>query len=1001
MPQTAPSGRVLAAVLTAAAALVPAVSASAANSGAVVINEIAWMGTTASTNDEWLELYNTTGSSISLAGWTLKARDGTPSINLTGSIPAYGFFLLERTSDNTVPGVAANQIYTGALSNTGEALDLKDNTGKLIDSVTQWYAGSNTTKAAMSRIEPGAGGDVASNWQTATAAYVVGLGTPKATNLPGGGSSDWYSVYFTDHLNTVMPAYGPKAMATALTNAINGATATIEFAVYGFNGNEELLAALYAAKDRGVVVRGVVDSYASGSYPYRDSDNVILRLGTVGQDNDDRIMHNKFFVIDGRKVWTGSTNISRNEIDAEYFGDVSVLIDHPALAAAYQTEFEEMYSGVYHDAKTDNTPHTFPRLADGSVIESYFAPTDDAQTHAILRAINAAARKIDMRTFYLTSQPIADALLAAKARGVAVRVILDADGAANEYSLHGSLRAAGIQVKVENWGGTEHNKSFSVDDFVTVLGSQNFTTSGNTSSDENCLYLENRPLATTYEQRFAQAWASIPSQWATADPRSESPDSPGSLSDLIDNDHDDLTDEGAPTSINTLQSGPGAINVYFLRQALPSGASPGNVANYNVNLETKLVERINAASSTIDVATYELTLPAVIDALIAKAQAGVRVRLIADAKEELDDQGQLDNSFEVARLGYERLIRAGVPLLGDSVIFAVEDAAKRTAAGLPASPVDAFPYVTLTVGSKSLSGYRLGDGEWKTSTPTYYSRPDQMHNKFMVLDQTWVVTGSWNFTVNDTYGSEANRAAGILSGNTNHMIEIDSPELAAAYRTEFEEMWGGSGPQPNPAVVNFHGRKTDNTPHAFTIGGRLVKLYFSAGDNAIVHMNEALTNEADLSVHFSIFTWSDQTLVDTLKLKYEGSTQDLVGTLTGFKVQGVFENTFWNQYWSASVDMTGRQIPTYESYSTRWANPAPVFPDREDKFLHHKYMIVDVNSASDPFVVTGSTNWSANGNSTNDENMLIIYDAAIANQFYQEFAARYYMAGGVVDFLKR
>jgi phosphatidylserine/phosphatidylglycerophosphate/cardiolipin synthase-like enzyme len=63
-------------------------------------------------------------------------------------------------------------------------------------------------------------------------------------------------------------------------------------------------------------------------------------------------------------------------------------------------------------------------------------------------------------------------------------------------------------------------------------------------------------------------------------------------------------------------------------------------------------------------------------------------------------------------------------------------------------------------------------------------------------------------------------------------------------------------------------------------------------------------------------------------------------------------------------------------------------------------MIVDHGTTSDPFVITGSMNWSANGEDTNDENTLIIHDAAIANQFYQEFAARYYMAYGIVDFLK-
>lgn len=112
----------------------------------------------------------------------------------------------------------------------------------------------------------------------------------------------------------------------------------------------------------------------------------------------------------------------------------------------------------------------------------------------------------------------------------------------------------------------------------------------------------------------------------------------------------------------------------------------------------------------------------------------------------------------------------------------------------------------------------------------------------------------------------------------------------------------------------------------------------------------------------------------------------------------MFESGYWNQYWSASMDMTARDGSPDQS--TKWNNQPPVFFDGEDNLLHHKYLILDVNSNSDPMVITGSMNWSANGDDTNDENTLIIHDAAIANQYYQEFAARYYMAFGVVDFLK-
>lgn len=156
----------------------------------VVISEVAWMGTSTSYNDEWIELYNNTGSAINLSGWTLKATDNQPSINLTGTIPAHGYFLLERTDDTSVSGVAADLIYTGTLENGGEVLELRDNTNTLIDVVGSgaWYAGNNSSKATMERINKMTSGTNSSNWATATASYAGGYGTPLNSSVTGGGS---------------------------------------------------------------------------------------------------------------------------------------------------------------------------------------------------------------------------------------------------------------------------------------------------------------------------------------------------------------------------------------------------------------------------------------------------------------------------------------------------------------------------------------------------------------------------------------------------------------------------------------------------------------------------------------------------------------------------------------------------------------------------------------------------------------------------------------------
>jgi hypothetical protein len=63
--------------------------------------------------------------------------------------------------------------------------------------------------------------------------------------------------------------------------------------------------------------------------------------------------------------------------------------------------------------------------------------------------------------------------------------------------------------------------------------------------------------------------------------------------------------------------------------------------------------------------------------------------------------------------------------------------------------------------------------------------------------------------------------------------------------------------------------------------------------------------------------------------------------------------------------------------------------------LHHKYAIIDVGKPGViPAVITGSHNWSSSAENSNNENTLIIHDASVAEQYLQEFAARYYQFGG-------
>ncbi|KKR14061.1 MAG: Polymorphic membrane protein [Parcubacteria group bacterium GW2011_GWC1_39_29] len=149
------------------------VPSSIQSSGRVVINEIAWMGTSAGKtgSDEWIELYNTENEDVNLSGWILKSEtDDSPHITLSGAIPAHGYYLLERTDDTVISDIKAN--YTGSfgpggLKNDGEILILQDKAGNIVDSVNcskGWFYGDNIAKSSMERRDSSVDGNNRSNW---------------------------------------------------------------------------------------------------------------------------------------------------------------------------------------------------------------------------------------------------------------------------------------------------------------------------------------------------------------------------------------------------------------------------------------------------------------------------------------------------------------------------------------------------------------------------------------------------------------------------------------------------------------------------------------------------------------------------------------------------------------------------------------------------------------------------------------------------------------------
>lgn len=387
----------------------------------------------------------------------------------------------------------------------------------------------------------------------------------------------------------------------AALDLIEGAEKTLDIAIYGMRNQSALYKAIVAARDRGVRVRIAVDKDLNDHNYYASTPLLEKELGDAVRDDHESdlrtkatkkpydpsmarceapagfkgppqclgydlgktcliavhasrepldfqgdIMHHKFIVADQERVWMGSTNLSDSGTGG-YNANLVVVLDHPQIGAWYTEEFEQLWvHDRWHNEKIAKGTRKRVEFHDDLAVELFFSPQDEPMSRTVRPLLQGAKKRIDVGVFFLTEKGVAADLIAAHQRGVKVRVLIDATAATNGYTKHEILRAAGIPVKVENWGGKMHMKSAVVDGEVVISGSMNFTSAGTRSNDENTAILYSRKLARQYDDAFQKMWDSVPDQWLKGRPDAESMDSPVACADGVDNDFDHKADAEDP-----------------------------------------------------------------------------------------------------------------------------------------------------------------------------------------------------------------------------------------------------------------------------------------------------------------------------------------------------------------------------------------------------------------------------------------------------------------------
>jgi phosphatidylserine/phosphatidylglycerophosphate/cardiolipin synthase-like enzyme len=124
-----------------------------------------------------------------------------------------------------------------------------------------------------------------------------------------------------------------------LVDLINSSTNSIDIAIYSFTYSD-IANALIKAKERGVVIRVLFDKIQSSSTYSLDEflqrNNIFTKIST-----NPSAMHNKFMVVDGKIISTGSFNYTTNATKNN--NENLLIINDKKIASKYALEFDRLF----------------------------------------------------------------------------------------------------------------------------------------------------------------------------------------------------------------------------------------------------------------------------------------------------------------------------------------------------------------------------------------------------------------------------------------------------------------------------------------------------------------------------------------------------------------------------------------------------------------------------------------------------------------------------------
>lgn len=211
------------------------------------------------------------------------------------------------------------------------------------------------------------------------------------------------------------------------------------------------------------------------------------------------LMHNKFCVVDGKMVSTGSMNPTDN--DAHKNNNNFLIINSLVLSNNYEDEFQELWEGEFKRGSKVSNPKI---ILQEIKLQNYFCPEDHC-ADKVKEELKKAKKSIYFMTFSFTHEEIANILLLKHSEGLEVRGVMEARQVTKDAQFS-RLAYQGIKILKDKNPGMLHHKVFIIDNETVITGSFNPTQGGDKRNDENVLIISSPEIAKEFVEEFEKVY---------------------------------------------------------------------------------------------------------------------------------------------------------------------------------------------------------------------------------------------------------------------------------------------------------------------------------------------------------------------------------------------------------------------------------------------------------------------------------------------------------------